>query len=210
MGWRANYRATAHNDNMNRDHDILRGLAAQLRAMASALRWPSANVPGPTSTRSRPTARLITTDVFGCWKEILPDSTLACTDPLFRSWEWDLRSTIYRVEQFKDDHVVEPWFNIAWDIHKGSCGLDIPDIIGEYKNCFHIEPLLTNLPRDLDKLIIPTCPLTATKPTANSSSPPRSSMASSRRASGRPPPDGRCCPFRGAHDRAGKFHDLSL
>jgi hypothetical protein len=47
----------------------------------------------------------------GAWRELMPESTLLCEDPVARSMESELRIRLYQHEHFLDDKTVERnWF----------------------------------------------------------------------------------------------------
>ena len=88
----------------------------------------------------------------GAWRELLPESEMACGDPRLRAWEWKLRSQIYWWEHINDDNVLEPWFNIPWEITVGDYGVKINEIHGEGLGSYRYEPPVADLERDFEKL----------------------------------------------------------
>lgn len=48
----------------------------------------------------------------GAWRELLPESTLLCQDPLARRIERDLAMVLYQHEHINDDSVVEPCYTL--------------------------------------------------------------------------------------------------
>ena len=48
---------------------------------------------------------------WGAWMELMPDSTLTCTDPALKGLERQFRQTLYKWE-IGDDTVVEPWIPV--------------------------------------------------------------------------------------------------
>jgi hypothetical protein len=71
----------------------------------------------------------------GAWRELLPDSSLRCTDSWARSVEWNLRHRIYMVEHFQSDNVVDADWEVGKAIHDSGWGVEAqwhmsPDALG--------------------------------------------------------------------------------
>jgi hypothetical protein len=99
-----------------RDVDVLRSLAGRLAAAAdSAVNrerrglWLRHN----GLQRTRP---LVLAEISGVMDETVPDSSLRCSTEWARTWERSLRAELYEHEVVGDDHVVEPWINVAWKV----------------------------------------------------------------------------------------------
>ena len=52
------------------------------------------------------------------------DSELLCENPSARSIEKKLRTELYNFEVLEDDHVIEPWINVGWDVCIGNYGVE--------------------------------------------------------------------------------------
>ncbi|MCS7048115.1 MAG: hypothetical protein NZ483_02310 [Verrucomicrobiae bacterium] len=135
-----------------RDREILRGLAARVRAIADSEEcrrrrewWRRHN----SLQGDRP---MILAFPEGAWVELLPDSVLQCEDPKLRRWEWSLRERIYTWEVIKDDQFLEPWFNIGWQVQIGNYGFDIPMHYGDQRGSYVWDPPIKDLERELPKL----------------------------------------------------------
>jgi hypothetical protein len=61
----------------------------------------------------------------GVWLEILPWDRMACSDPLLRGWEMQLRLAIATHEFLRDDQPVDAVFNVPWDAEISGNGLQI-------------------------------------------------------------------------------------
>ncbi|MGI6546103.1 MAG: hypothetical protein ACOX2M_06730 [Fastidiosipilaceae bacterium] len=61
--------------------------------------------------RTRP---VILADPENGWNEIIPDSTIECTNSIARYWELHLKKQIYWGEKMNDDYVVEPLFTLPY------------------------------------------------------------------------------------------------
>jgi len=90
----------------------------------------------------------------GAWTELLPADALQCADPLARSFEWQLRSTVYWWDHLRDDAALDPGFNVNWRIDRGHFGVDVPYERGEHRGSYVWDPPIKDLDRDFDKLRI--------------------------------------------------------
>jgi hypothetical protein len=61
------------------------------------------------------------------WKDCLPAGDFACTDPVLRGWEWDLRHKIYTIETLRDDRMFDPVIDVQWRIDHGGWGVAIEE-----------------------------------------------------------------------------------
>ena len=100
----------------------------------------------------------------GSWRELLPDSALACEGDEARRIEGQLRRRIYYHEHFCDDTVIEGRWVVGKVIRSSGWGLaprqiDAPEARGAWK----FDPVITK-PADLKKLRAPeiTCDEAAT------------------------------------------------
>ena len=89
------------------DIDTVRDLARQVAEVAAlpvqtekASRWRRHNA----LRRGRPMVLIFPE---GSWRELQPDSVLACTDPLCRGYEADLRRRLYYWHHLRDDNVID-------------------------------------------------------------------------------------------------------
>ncbi|NQT89581.1 hypothetical protein HQ560_22620, partial [bacterium] len=85
----------------------------------------------------------------------LPDSVLECEDRWARNIERGLRSTLYRFDGLRDDHVVEPWMHVRWQVDISDRGVapvvhysDADVTLGARR----WDPPLKNLDADFAKL----------------------------------------------------------
>lgn len=88
----------------------------------------------------------------GAWEELLPASAMRCQDPIARSFERDLRMSIFQEEHIRDDNPVTPFFNINWDLTKGSYGVEVPMVQGDNRGSYHWDPQIKDMERDFEKL----------------------------------------------------------
>ena len=54
----------------------------------------------------------------------VPDSVLLCGNPSAQSIERSMRLELYNFEILKDDHVIEPWIDVRWDVEIGNYGVE--------------------------------------------------------------------------------------
>lgn len=82
-------------------------------------------------------------------------SQLRCTGDWARGIEWQLRADILRFRKLRDDHVVEPWFNLNWRVATSDYGVqkktESADNAG-LRGAVHWEPALADLDADFGKL----------------------------------------------------------
>ncbi|MBI1927198.1 hypothetical protein HYR99_23515 [Candidatus Poribacteria bacterium] len=96
-----------------RDRDTIRELARQVVGLASSKeyearrqRWRDVNAlckPDRAPVWCRP---------VGAWSELLPESSLTCTDPLCRGVERTFRQHLVK-HAIGDDSVMEPWWGVS-------------------------------------------------------------------------------------------------
>lgn len=85
----------------------------------------------------------------------VPNDILECTDEWARGIENNLRAEIYQFEILKDDHVVEPFINLNWQVTCGDYGMQ--PVFHQADNDGHLgakswDPPVKDLDKDLDKL----------------------------------------------------------
>ncbi len=139
------------------DIEILRQLAGRLVEIAHSpvnLERKNAWYRHDKIGNSRP---MILTEVFDVRDEHapLPRSIIKCENSWARNIEWQLRLEIYQFDILKDDHVVEPYWNLNWHVHVGDFGVEILQHTGENYGGMagkSWDPPLKNLDKDLDKL----------------------------------------------------------
>lgn len=93
--------------------NILKGLAKRVREISELpemevrkARWYNHN----SLKSERP---LILCFPENAWNELIPQKELQCTEPIFRSWEYELRQRIYTWDNLRDDNVVTGNFDIC-------------------------------------------------------------------------------------------------
>lgn len=88
--------------------------------------------------------------------EDLPDSQLKCREEWAQRVESTLRFDIFVFDKIRDDHVVEPWFNINWDLSKSDYGVEVRQEYAERVSgnvsSRRWEAPIKDLDRDLGKL----------------------------------------------------------
>ncbi len=96
-----------------KDVETVRALARQAVALASSetyearrRRWREVN------ERRRPDRAPVWCRPAGMWPEVLPEESLACTDPTCRRVEYTLRQHLYK-DWVGDDHFFPPWWEVG-------------------------------------------------------------------------------------------------
>lgn len=133
------------------DRELLRRLAERVAEIAAlpiqaerARLWLDMN-------RLRPQRPMVLADPQNGWCELVPESSLECTDPLLRGWEMALRQTIFRHDAIHDDKPITNWFNVPWIVDVGDYGLQEVQVRSEERGSYRWEaPVKT--PEDLQKL----------------------------------------------------------
>ena len=66
---------------------------------------------------------MVLAETGGVMGELIPESEYRCTERWARGLERGFRSTIFQWEHVKDDHVVEPFINVGWQVSIGDYGV---------------------------------------------------------------------------------------
>jgi hypothetical protein len=91
----------------------------------------------------------------GCWRELLPASTLRCEGEFAREIENDLRRRLYYHDNFCDDTVIEAEINVPKVVHSTGWGLEPRRIASpETTGAWHFDPVMKEY-GDLKKLRVP-------------------------------------------------------
>lgn len=134
------------------ERSTLRSLAARVRALADQPVMNERRQLWLRHNALQATRPLVVCSPEGSWPECLPDSALQCQDEQLRGWEWALRSRIYTAEVLRDDHVVEPFFDLGWEVERGNYGVAVPHTYGDNRGSYVWMPPLKDLDRDLAQL----------------------------------------------------------
>jgi hypothetical protein len=104
-----------------------------------------------------PVRPMILAETMGVLDELVPLASLRCQAEWARTMERSLRELIFRVEQVRDDWVVEPWIEYGWFITPGSYGVETVLVRGYNEGklaSYHWDAPIQDLDRDFDKLHI--------------------------------------------------------
>jgi len=137
---------------LTHDRDVLRKLARQVRDIADNPDMPARKRRWYKLNALKPERPLVLCFPEGAWGELLPQSVLECTDERLRGWEWGLRAKVYWWEHTRDDHAVEPIFDVNWHVKTSDFGVEIPYKHGENRGSYVWDPPLKDLDRDMQKL----------------------------------------------------------
>ena len=135
------------------EKDTLQTLAKKVAELASrpieqekAALWTAHNdLKGTT----RP---LIFCDPENGWNEIITQEQILCTSPLLRVWEMHLRKEIHWAENFQDDKVIEPYFNVPFHYTDTGYGLQEEVISGGEDGSFKYKHPITDYEEHFEKL----------------------------------------------------------
>lgn len=86
---------------------LLQELARRVREVADLPRQAETRELWYAHNALRPARPMLLLFPEDSWAEVLPESTLAVSDPFWRQWEWYLRHLLLRHESFLDDFVIE-------------------------------------------------------------------------------------------------------
>ena len=87
----------------------------------------------------------------GGWRDLVPDDTLRCSDPLLRQWEQTLRGTVFRHEHIGDDYPITADFNLRPVVDIGDFGLRETRHKTEEQGSYHWDPPVKT-PQDFARL----------------------------------------------------------
>lgn len=145
------------------DRQVLRRLAAQVRQIAELPEMSVRKQRWYDHNSLRPQRPMILCYPEGAWSELMPESTLQCQDETLRGWESQLRKRIYWWNHLRDDHALEPYLDVPWEVTIGDYGVPVPTQYGENRGSYHWDPPIKDLDNDLQKLHIR--PLSVDRPT---------------------------------------------
>ena len=133
----------------DKDRELLKNLAARSREIA--------DLPVMTERKKLWTAHnslkseipLILADPECAWEELIPTSTLECESPLLKFWELCFKKKIFSYEHIDDDDVVEPWFDIPWNVSMSDFGIKVEKTYGADRGSYVWTHPLKKLPEDM-------------------------------------------------------------
>jgi hypothetical protein len=98
---------------------------------------------------------MILAETGGVLDEVVPVSGLKCEVEWARVMERGLRDAIFRVEEVKDDFVVEPYLTYNWHVSISNFGAESTREYGDNagkQGSYHWDPPIKDLDRDFGKL----------------------------------------------------------
>lgn len=139
------------------DRDVLRRLAGRKAEIAAHSLNAARREAWYRLDRGEDDRPMILAEFEGVQDEVrpIPEETLQCSNPWARKLEWGFRAEIYRFEQLQDDHVVEPYVNVRWQIHASDYG--VRSTVYRPDNAGHLgarrwDPALRDLDAEFHKL----------------------------------------------------------
>ncbi len=76
-------------------------------------------------------------------------------DPLARVWEMYLLKQIFWFEQFKDDKVIESYFDVPYSFSDTGWGLSLEKVGGDHGNAYKIKKAISDYEEDFSKIHYP-------------------------------------------------------
>lgn len=140
------------------DRDELRRLAEQVAEIAARDDMKVKRKLWTDQNALRTDTPVVFADPEVGWNEIQPADTFVCRHPLARVWENTLRKQIFSGNVIKDDKVIEAYIDVPYSYEDDGWGFEIKrtgdDIIAG-GGAYHIEAVLEDYERDLEKLRVP-------------------------------------------------------
>lgn len=141
-------------NHMNRDREILRGLAYRTAHLASSPRMEKLREEWKLHNALHSPRPMLCVSPEGSWREILGEKDLLCQDPVMRSFEYRLRQKLYWAEEIGDDTPVSGYFNIPYAVRESfylENGEDNQEKVSD-TGSFHYRKLLENLEEGMGRL----------------------------------------------------------
>ena len=134
-----------------KDKRVLRELARRVAEIAAlpiqkdrAKLWRDHNA-------LRPTRPVVLAQPEGAWTELVPDSSLQCSGELLRSWEHQLRCSLFRGLHIPDDQPLTGNVYVPWVSRVSNYGMEAEFTRGENRGSYRWDaPIKTE--KDFDKL----------------------------------------------------------
>lgn len=85
----------------------------------------------------------------------VPESGLQCSTEWARKLERRLRTELYQFHELRDDHVIEPWLDVKWQVHIGDYGVQAVVYYGDHDGKMGArrwDPPVTDIDKDFEKL----------------------------------------------------------
>jgi hypothetical protein len=98
---------------------------------------------------------LVFIDPENGWNECVPPDGLECEDPLARVWEMGLLKQIYWAREFRDDKVIEPFFDVPHVYAEDGWGLELKRVGGEGGGSYRMIGAIRDYESDFPKLRYP-------------------------------------------------------
>jgi len=97
---------------MHEDRKILKSLARRVREIAEHPAQLQKRTLWLRHNGLQPTRPMVLCFPEAAWGELVPESQIRSSEPLFRTYEWALRHLLYRWENIPDDYVIEPLLHV--------------------------------------------------------------------------------------------------
>lgn len=139
----------------NEDRDILLDLATRVRKIADSPRNQEIKRQWYLHDECKAERPLLLTETDGGLKMVLPDFKPRCREQWAQRQEWMFTDTLCHAEVIGDDTPVEPWVRQPWQIQISDYGIPFDQTKPSeqaMRGAYHINPILDDLDKDLDKL----------------------------------------------------------
>ncbi len=139
-----------------RERDLLRRLAARVRAIAESEENRRKISMAKKSNALQAERPIIYTQPENAWNEIIPGESLECANETLRRWELQLRQRVFWADEIKCDHSAYPYLEIPWKISWGDhWGVEIkkhsagsqPGASWAWSTDFPIKDIAADLPK---------------------------------------------------------------
>ncbi|TVR68169.1 MAG: hypothetical protein EA427_11210 [Spirochaetaceae bacterium] len=139
-----------------RERDLLRELARHVAEIAARPQMEEKARLWTAHNDLRDTTPLVFIDPENGWNEIILQKQILCEHPLLRVWEMALRKQIHWAEEFKDDKVIEPFFDVPYNYDDTGWGL-VADMHGDpaHGGSYVWDAPIQDYERDLPRLKYP-------------------------------------------------------
>ena len=135
-----------------KDKELLRKLAAQSMEIANLPIMAERKKLWTAHNSLKSEIPMILADPECAWEELIPTSTLECESPLLKYWELCFKKKIFWYDNINCDDVVEPWFDIPWNITMGDFGIKVEKTYGADRGSYVWTHPIKKLPEDMKDL----------------------------------------------------------
>jgi hypothetical protein len=139
-----------------KEMETLRSLASRVASIAAKPEMDRLAALWTAHNDLKDDTPLVFIDPENGWNEIISQDQIICSNPLLRVWEMHLRKEIHWAEGFRDDKVIEPFFNVPYSYDDTGWGV-VADVHGDpgAGGSYVWDAPIEDYERDLPKLKYP-------------------------------------------------------